>query len=171
MRMENTAKTLKLGIFGILVILVFLLAFFAWQSGQTPGRQDARDTRDEGTSDAAGTGVLDQIEGGGVIGPPNSAAPAPAPPDSNTDAPQTPEGDAAVIIPDARTAMREASELELLRRQLEADVEEAMATRELRRKAASAPIGKSRFTFAENTSPPAPSPGTSPPAAPAVLSL
>lgn len=158
MRMENTAKTLKLGIFGIIVILVILLALFVWQSGQTPAGQDARDTRDEGTSDAVGTGVLDQLQGGGVIGPPNSAAPtpAPAPPDGNTDAPQAAEGDAAVIIPDARTALREASELELLRRQLEADVEEAMATRELRRKAASSPIGKSRFTFAENTSPPAP---------------
>ena len=156
--MESTSKPAKLGLFIAALILIAMLGFFAWQSvapQPESGASDAGDTAD-GSGDTAKLGVTNGTTPGGVIGtePPSASPPSEDPgttPDDAQGGGNTDGGETAELAPpaSAEDALREAAELERLRRQLEAETEEILADRELLRQAKSSPIGESRVDLSK----------------------
>ena len=137
---DNTV-VMRLALGAALLFGILLIMYLAWEGTrrQAPAStaEQAGQVADEGTG--SGIGVADRIGQAGQE-PLTTSPPA---------APQTdPEPDADETL-SPRAALYEAMELEGLRLELEADISDRMARRELRKQALRAPIGTSRFTFTE----------------------
>jgi len=145
---DNTI-TMRLALGAALLLGILLIMYLAWEGArrQAPGNttEQAGQGAEEGTG--SGIGVADQIGQAGpetpVTSPPTTTRTDPEPDTAGTTTPDEAQS--------PRDAVYEAMALETLRVELEADLADKMARRELRRQALRAPIGTSRFTFTEET--------------------
>lgn len=133
-----------------LVILLLLMVWFIQGAERRTTPQAVEEAAQEVTEQdtATGLGVANIINPGGVIPPDPGSAPVAteSPADETVVETGTPEN---TVSP--RDALYEEAELELLRRELEADINDEMARRELRKQAMRSPIGASTFTFGGQT--------------------
>lgn len=143
----DTTKLLRGGALFFLLVLVALLGYFLILGGQPPAqRQIAQDLGEIAENATVQDGLGTNIEGGGIIGESGAQSQTPV----AATATESPVEEAP--LPSTRAVLYEEYELERLRRDLEADLEEAMARRELRRQALRAPIGTSSYSFEDPSS-------------------
>ncbi|WP_419739477.1 TrbI/VirB10 family protein [Ruegeria sp.] len=161
--MESTGKPVRVVLFGICVFVIGLFVLFYWQSIKPDQPAPRSDTRQDvgNAGDTARLGTTDEIIPGTFVG----ETPPPDPPVEHPGtAPAAPVGQTAAPNPPATAedALRDAAELERLRRLLEAETEEILANRELTRQAKSSPIGESRVDLTQTASPAKPAPSSPP---------
>lgn len=147
----ETTRLLRGGALLFSLLLIALLGYFLLLGSAPPAqRQATEDLSEIGDTGTVQDGLGSDIEGGGIIGDPSGApvqtAPTPLPPEED------PAAEAP--LPSARAALYEEYELERLRQDLDAELTDAMALRELRKQARRSPIGTSSFRFEDPSATP-----------------
>ncbi len=130
-----------------LLAVLLLVSWFLWYGMRAQVARVEETAKPEATErdTTAGLGVTQSIERAGGT-PPDTTGPESETPPPGTDPPADTATPAQTTSP--RATLYEEADLELLRRELAADIEDRMATRELRKQALRSPIGASRFSFA-----------------------
>ena len=142
--MIDTTRWMQMVTASIAMAVLAVIIYLAWVGTREQTAQVQDGERAEATEQdtAGGLGVVRQIELAGSRPP---AAPGPPPETPPPDPPA--ESAAPTQTSSPRAELYEQAELEALRRELEADLQDTMERRELRKLALRAPIGTSRFSF------------------------